>query len=289
VRAQNPSGEPTPGLSAYPRVVDNGYLQAMRIPLVAGRYFDPRDSADSQRTVIINENLARALWPDRDAVGQMITQNGGTMVIGVVGNVRHSSLEEAGGNEMYFNYHQTSDWPGMEMVVRSSRPAESLVPEVLATMAAYDPGLPSGEYYELETLIDNAVAPRLLTTELLGLFSGMALCLAAIGLYGVISNSVVQRTQELGIRLAIGASRRNVLALVLGSGLKLVVVGVIVGLTGAFFLSRLLNSLLFGVTAYDPLAFGGNALLLVLVATAACLIPAYRATRVDPITALRAE
>ncbi len=289
VRAQDTSGQPATGLSAFPRIVDHSYLQAMQIPLVSGRYFDSRDTGDANPAVIINENLARALWPDRDAVGRMITQNGGTIVVGVVGNVRHGSLEEAGGNEMYFNYHQTGDWSGMEMVVRSSRTTASLAPEVRATLALYDPGLPNGEFYELETLIDNAMAPRLLTTQLLGVFSALALTLAAIGLYGVIANSVVQRTQELGIRLAIGASRRNVLTLVLGGGLKLVALGVVLGLTGAFLLSRLLNSMLFGVTAYDPLSFGGNAALLVVVATLACLIPAWRATRVNPISALRAD
>jgi predicted permease len=289
VRAQDSPEQPATGVSAFPRMVDHGYLQAMQIPLVSGRYFDSRDTADAPRVVVINENLARTLWPDRDAVGRMITQSGGTMVVGVVENVRHGTLEEAGGNEMYFDYHQAGDWAGMEMVIRSLRSADSLAPEVRATIAAFDPGLPSGEYYELEALIDNAIAPRLLTTQLLGFFSALALTLAAVGLYGVIANSVVQRTQELGIRLAVGASRASVLTLILGGGLKLVAAGVVIGLAGAFLLSRLLESLLFGVTRYDPLAFGGNALLLTVVAIVACLVPAWRATRVNPITALRAD
>ena len=201
--------------------------------------------------------------------------------MGVVGNVRHGSLEEAGGNEMYLPYRQTGDWGGMEMVVRSPRPAPSLVPEVRAALAAYDPSLPTGEFYELEHLIDNAVAPRRLTTQLLGFFSTLAVTLAAIGLYGVIAYSVSQRTQEIGIRLAIGAQRRDVM--------RLVIAGVIVGLIGAAALTRLLQSMLFGVTAHDPLVFAGNASLMIVVATVACLVPALRATRVDPIVALRAE
>ena len=177
----------------------------------------------------------------------------------------------------------------MEMVVRSTREPASLVPEVRATLARYDPSLPNGEYYELERLVENAVAPRRLTTELLGFFSALAVTLAAIGLYGVIAQSVVQRTQEIGIRMAIGAQRRDVLGLVLIGGLRLVAVGVALGLAGAFALTRVLQTLLFGVTAHDPLTFVGNAALLVAVATAACVLPALRATRVNPIIALRAE
>jgi ABC-type antimicrobial peptide transport system permease subunit len=190
---------------------------------------------------------------------------------------------------MYLNYHQTGDWSGMEMVVRSGRPPESLIKDVRAAMAAFDPSLPSGDYYELERLIDNAVAPRRLTTQLLGFFSVLALTLAALGLYGVIAYSVVQRTQEIGIRMAVGAQRRDVLSLVVKGGLRLVGLGVVLGLASAFALTRVLQTLLFGVTAHDPLTFGGNAVLLVMVATAACVVPALRATRVDPIIALRAE
>ena len=289
VRAKGVVYPPGPGPTVFPRIIDERYLQAMQIPLRAGRYFDERDNAAGEKTVIVNEILARRLWPDRDAIGQAITQDGGRTVVGVVGNVRHGSLEEAGGNEMYLPYRQTGDWGGMEMVVRSTRPAPSLVPEVRAALAAYDPSLPTGEFYELEHLIDNAVAPRRLTTQLLGFFSTLAVTLAAIGLYGVIAYSVSQRTQEIGIRLAIGAQRRDVMRLVLGGGLRLVIAGVIVGLIGAAALTRLLQSMLFGVTAHDPLVFAGNASLMIVVATVACLVPALRATRVDPIVALRAE
>jgi putative ABC transport system permease protein len=274
---------------AYPRMVDQHYLQAMQIPLRAGRFFDDRDDAKAEKVVIINENLAHQLWPDRDPIGQMLAQGGGSKVIGVVANVRHGSLEEAGGNEMYFNYHQTDDWNAMEMVVRSTRLPASLIPDVRAALTAYDPTLPNGEYYELEHLIDNAVAPRRLITELLGGFSALALTLAALGLYGVIAYSVTQRTQEIGIRMAIGAQRGDILQLILRNGLNLVVLGVGIGLAGALALTRVLQSQLFGVTAHDPLVFAGNAALLLLVATAACILPALRATRVDPMTALRAE
>jgi predicted permease len=280
---------PGAGPTVFPRIVDEHYLQAMRIPLKEGRYFDSRDTAKSEKTVIINEHMARELWPGRDAIGQSITQDGGRTVVGVVEDVRHGSLEESGSNEMYIDYHQSGDWGGMEMVVRSSRPTESLAKDVRAAFAAYDPAMPSGEYYELERLVDNAVAPRRLITRMLELFSGLALVLAALGLYGVIAYSVTQRTQEIGIRIAVGAQRRDVLDLILRDGVKLAVVGVVLGLAGALVLSRLLESLLYGVSAHDPLIFVGNAVVLLAVATLACIVPALRATRVDPIEALRAD
>jgi hypothetical protein len=261
----------------------------MQIPLKAGRYFDARDTATSERSVIINEDLAKALWPGQEAVGQMLSQAGGTRVIGVVVNVRHGSLDRAGGNEMYLHYRQTGDWGGMEMVVRSSRPMESRAPEVRAALAAHDPTLPNGDYYPLDRLIENAVAPRRLTTQLLSFFSALALVLAAIGLYGVIAYSVTQRTHEIGIRLAIGAQRRDVLRLILAGGMELVAIGVVCGLTASFFMTRALDSLLFGVTARDPIVFAANAGLVVALALAACVLPAIRATRVNPIIALRAD
>jgi predicted permease len=286
VGAQYPEGQYP---IAYPRIVDSHYLQTMRIPLIAGRFFDEDYNPKGEKAVVINENLARRLWPDRNPLGQKIHVNGESTVIGVVGNVRHSSLEELGGNEMYLDYRQGADWNAMEMVVRSNRPPESLVPEVRAALAAFDPSLPNGEFYELDRLVDDAVAPRRFITQLLGFFSMLALTLAALGLYGVIAYSVIQRTQEIGIRLAIGAQRRDVLQLILRAGLKLVAIGVAVGLASAFALTRLLQSLLFGVTACDPLVFAGDAALLLLVAAVACLVPALRATRVDPVIALRAE
>jgi ABC-type antimicrobial peptide transport system permease subunit len=227
----------------------------MQIPLISGRYFDARDSADAERAIIINESMAHSLWPDQNPISRSVDVKGGSTVIGVVGNVRHGSLEDPGSNEMYLNYHQTDDWPALEMVVRSRRPVESLVPDVRRALGRLDPNLPSGEFYPLEQLIDNAVGPRRLFMQLLGSFSTVALALAAIGLYGVIAYSVVQRTHEIGIRMAIGAQRRDVLKLILRGGLKLVALGIVLGLAGAFAFTRVLQSLLFGVTAHDPLIF----------------------------------
>jgi predicted permease len=274
---------------AFPRIVDHRYLAAMRIPIKAGRYLDERDDAQAPKAVVINESLARRLWPGRDAVGQQIDQNGPCRVVGVVADVRHASLEEAGGNEMYLDYRQIGDWSAVEMVVRSARAPASLVPEVRAALRAHDPGLPSADFYPLERLIDNAVAPRRLITRLLGLFSGLALALAALGLYGVIAYSVVQRRQEIGIRMAIGARRAQVLGLVMASGLKLVAVGIVLGLVSALALTRLLRAMLFGVTAHDPAAYGVNVALLLVVAALACALPALRASRLDPMKTLRTD
>jgi putative ABC transport system permease protein len=274
---------------AFPRIVDHRYLQTMRIPLRAGRYFDANDNAESEKVIVINETLARRLWPGAEAVGQMMSQQGGSRVIGVVGDVRHSTLEEAGGSEMYLNFRQISDWNAVELVVRATRPAASLAPDVRAVMKAFDPNLPATEFTTLDQIVDHAVAPRKLITRLLTAFSSLALVLAAIGLYGVIAYSVSQRTREIGIRLAVGAQRGDVLRMIVGEGFKMAAVGVLLGLIAARLATRVLDSLLFGVAATDWFTFAINAAILVAVALFASVIPARRAARVDPMEALRYE
>lgn len=274
---------------AQPRLIDPQYLDAMRIPLVAGRNFDAQFDPKAGKAVIINQSLARLLWPGQDALGRKIRVNGLSTVIGVVADVRHGTLETTGGNEMYLDCRQSGDWSAMEMVVRSTRAPESLVPEVRNALAAFDPALPNQEFYALERLIEDAVAPRRLVMRLLGFFSTIALGLAVIGLYGVMAFSVTQRRQEIGIRLAIGAQRQDIIGMILGGGFRLVALGVAIGLAAAFALGRLLQSQLYGVSAYDPVTFAGTAGLLAVVALAACLVPAWRATRVDPLVALRAD
>jgi predicted permease len=275
---------------AFPRIVDHRYLQTMRISLRAGRYFDERDNSTTDKVIVINETLAKHLWPGRDAVGQIAVINRQDWrVVGIVGDVRHGTLEQAAGAEMYLNFRQIGDFNAIELVVRTSRLPEPLVPDVRAAMKTFDPALPNSEFTTLDQIVDDAVAPRRLITHLLGAFSSFALALASLGLYGVIAYSVSQRTQEIGIRLAIGAQRRDVLRLVVGEGFRMAAAGVAVGVFAALALSRLLASLLFGVTSNDPLIFSISAGVLTLVALLACYIPARRAAKVDPVVALRYE
>jgi predicted permease len=262
----------------------------MKIPLRAGREFTEHDNATSQKVLIVNETMARRLWPDHDPLGQIaLIGRQEWQVVGVVGDVRHGALEQKASLEMYIPMAQNRDWSSMDLVVRATLPIESLVPNVRTALRSVDPDLPNGAFQTLEQLIDQAVSPRRFVTLVLGGFSVLALILASLGIYGVISYSVNQRTNEIGIRIALGAQTPAVLKLIIGQGAKLAAIGLGIGLAAAFVLTRTLSSLLFGVGATDPLTFVGIALLLTSVALLACYIPARRATRVDPMVALRYE
>ena len=279
---------------AFPRIVDQNYLQTMGIALRAGRYFDAHDIDGAEKVVIINETLARNLWPGRDAVGQILRVGGlgEWLVAGVVEDVRHSTLEEKPSGEIYLKFHQSGglgEGRAVELVVRTSRLPKSLVRDVRAASKEFDPTLPSSEFTTLEQIVDRAVAPRRMITNLLGGFSSLALVLASIGLYGVIAYSVGQRTHEIGIRLAIGAQCSHVLRLIVGEGLKMAMIGVALGLIAAWFVTRVLKNMLFGVSATDPFIFAINAAIMIAVDALACWLPARRATKVDPMEALRYE
>jgi predicted permease len=275
---------------AFPRLVNPGYIRTMKIPLRAGREFTEHDDADSQKVLIVNETMARRLWPDRDAIGQIaLLGREEWQVIGVVGNVRHGALEQTSGLEMYFPMAQNRDWRSMDMVVRSKLPIQSLVPSVRSALRGLDPDLPNSEFQPLAELVDRAVSPRRFVTILLGGFSLLALILASLGIYGVIAYSVNQRINEIGIRIALGAQTPAVLKLIIGQGVKLTIIGLVIGLGAAFALTRVLSSMLFGTDATDPLTFFGIALLLTCVALLACYVPARKATKVDPMVALRYE
>lgn len=274
---------------AFPRIVDPHYLATMQIPLLLGRNFEAGYNPNAEKGVIINQSLARQLFGSENPLGRRIRANGESTVIGVAADVRHASLEEAGGNEMYLDYRQCGDWNAMDLVVRSRRPAESLIPEVRATLTQFDAGLPTGDYRSLDTLIDRAVGPRRLIARLLGFFSALTLGLAAIGLYGVMAFAVGQRRQEIGIRMALGAQRPDILRMILSEGGRVVAIGVALGLVGSLALSRVLQSQIFGVGAHDPLTYLAVVSLLGGTAMLACFLPARRATQVDPLVALRAE
>lgn len=277
------------GVEVFPRMIDPSYFNTMGIPVRAGRGFTPFDTAKTEQVAILSEALAQRLFPGQDALGRQ-TETGGReyRVIGVVGSVRHSSLEAAAEPEMYFPLAQALQ-SSVEMVVRATLRTETLAPEVRRAVQAVDANLPMSEFRTLEQIVAQSVSPRRFVMLLLGGFAGLALLLAALGIYGVLSFSVAQRTPEIGIRIALGAQAADVLRLVLGHGLKLIFSGVALGMLGAFVLTQVLRNMLFGVSATDPLTFGGIALLLTLVALLACWLPARRATKVDPMIALRCE
>jgi predicted permease len=280
-----------PGDVAFPRIVDPGYIRTMRIPLRSGRDFDSNDTIEgAAKVAIINETMARRLWPGAEAVGRIMRTAGDVdlQVIGVVSDVRHAALEQEAGEEMYLLGAQLG-WNTEELVVRTKGSLASIVPAVRAALRHLDPGMPLDGLRSLGEIVDQAVSPRRLIVTLLGLFSLLALILASVGIYGVISYAVSQRTPELGIRLALGATKRGILWLVISDGMKPIAGGLLIGMAAAAALAQVARSLLFGINATDPLTFAANALVFVCVGLLACWMPARRATRIDPMTALRDE
>jgi predicted permease len=274
---------------AFIRVVSDGYFEAAGIPLRAGRVFTQGDRAAGEPVVVINETLARTLWPGQDAVGKSMTQDGGRQVVGVVGDVRHYALEETGGPEMYLPLRQTGDYSAVDLVVRTALPPDTLASAVWAALRPIDPNLPARESQTLQELVDRAVSPRRFLVVLLGGFAGFALLLASLGIYGVISYSVSQRVQEIGIRMALGASATDLQGRILLQTLGLAGLGLAVGMAASRVLASALGSFLFGVTANDPATFIGMGALLAAVAALAGYVPAWRASRIDPMVALRAS
>jgi predicted permease len=275
--------------SVFPRIIDHRYLQAMEIPLRAGRYFTADDTDDTRGVLVINESAAREIFPEREALGGMILMGDEEWeVVGVVGDVRHQALEQASGGEMYMPMTQVG-WPTLEMVVRSSLPPETLIPGVRTALESTDPTLPTGDFHTLESVVDQAVSPRRFTLILLGSFAGTALLLAALGIYSVLSYSVSRRIPEIGIRMALGESGGQVLGRVVARTMTLAGVGIVLGGVGSFVASRLITSLLYDIEPTDPLTFASMVAILLSAAALAGFLPARRAARTDPIAALRAE
>lgn len=273
---------------AHPRLVDWRYIHTMRIPLLAGREFDEHDTADSDKVIIINQTMARRLWPDRDAIGQVVLVNGERRVVGVVHNVRHQSLEQEGEMEMYLPLTQVPS-DSVELVVRTKMDVASLAPGVRAALRAAEPTLPTAQYQELTAFVDRAVSPRRFVMLLLAGFAFAALLLASIGIYGVVSYGVTQRTPEIGIRMALGASAGQVQRDVMKRTVALVSAGIAIGVTAALLLGRLTASLLYQLEPTDPATFAFTVFVLLLVALAAAWLPSRRASHIDPMSALRAE
>jgi predicted permease len=275
--------------SAFVRIVSNGYLKAMGIPLLAGRDFTERDTPSSEQVIMINQTLSRTLWPDQDPIGQVVTQDGGRRVVGVVGDVRHVALEQGSGSEMYLPIRQTHDYSLVDLVVRTTIPPAGLAPTIRAALRPLDPNLPPGEFRTVQQLVDKASSPRRFVVTILTGFSAFALILASLGIYAVISYSVHQRTQEIGIRMALGASARQLRTGIIFQTLRLAGLGMLLGLGASWILTRLLAGLLFAVAPTDPVTFIGTVLILLLIAAVAGYFPARRASRIDPMAALRAN
>jgi putative ABC transport system permease protein len=266
----------------------------MNIPLRRGRYLEAGDDrADAPRVLLINEYMARRHFADQDPLGKQIDfgdaeKNGYYTVVGVVGNVRTETLDDELRAEVYVPYAK-SPWSGMTVVARTSGDPSQLAAALASEVRALDPDLALFDVRTMDRVVAESLAPQRVTMGMLGVFALIALVLAAIGIYAVMSYTVAQRTHEIGIRMALGAQPRNILRMIVGHGMLLAGVGIAVGLTAAYFLMAFMARILYGVTATDPLTFFGISALLALVALAANFFPARRATRVDPMVALRYE
>jgi putative ABC transport system permease protein len=282
--------------------VDVNYIETMKIPLLAGRTFGPQDRPDAPAGLIIDEHLADKFFPGQDPVGQRLqdgmSEQPSVEVVGVVGHVRHYGPDapRTALYQMYYAYPQLPEdaqrqvAANMTVVVRTRGEPHALTAQVRATVRAIDPEQPIFAVSTLEEHIARTLAQRRFTISLLGAFAGLALVLAAVGLYAVMAHAVVQRTHELGVRLSLGAQPRAVVALVVRQGMRLVGAGVLLGLVGAFALSRMMESLLSDdIGATDPASYLGVTAMLALVGLTATWIPARRATRIDPMVAMRHE
>ncbi|HKW88809.1 MAG TPA: ABC transporter permease [Candidatus Acidoferrales bacterium] len=275
-------------LAADWRGVSTDYFRTLGIPLLRGREFTAED-AKNQDALIINEAMAKEFWPNADPLGQKIVnrdQANPLEIIGVVANVKGAGLNEAAKPEMYTV--PRGQWYAF-LILRTSQEPSGLLSAVREQLAAVDKGVPIYQVATMDQLLDRSLAPQRFNLFLLGLFAALALILAAVGLYGVLSFAVTRRIHEIGIRLALGAQPAQILRLIVRQGMALVATGLLLGVVASVLLTRLMASLLFGVSATDPLTFLSVAALLALVALAACYIPARRAMRVDPMTALRHE
>jgi predicted permease len=276
---------------AFPRIVSDGYFASMGIPLKAGRDIAPSDGPNSLPVIVINETMAKALFPAQDPIGKVLL-NGCAKertVVGVVGDVRHLALEQGSGNEMYIPLRQCTDQPSSDLIVRSSMGTAALVAAVRDTLRPIAPTLPGTGVRAIQELVDKSVSPRRLIVFMLGGFAVFALVLASLGIYALISYSVSQRTQEIGIRMALGASAGDVQSRIVMQTLRLSIIGIVLGVVGSAVLARSASGLLFGVTAGDPVTFAVMLAVLLSVALLAGYVPARRASRIDPLVALRVQ
>jgi len=271
------------------RRVNQNYFSALRIPLLRGRNFTDQEVRQGDEVVIVSQQLVNAVFPNEEPLGKrLVSAIGGSayQIIGVVGDIRHNSLAGPPVGAMYF---PTIASPFTNLVIRTKTDHLSIAAALRKEIQAIDPDQPIAAVRPMSSWVDASVSAQRYQTTLLGLFAALAMVLAATGMYGVMSYTVAQRTHEIGVRMALGARRHDVLKLVVRQGMMLAVVGVVVGLAGAYALTRVMAAFLFQVTARDPITFAAVSALLLAVAFVACLVPALRATKVDPLVALRYE
>jgi putative ABC transport system permease protein len=277
------------------------YFGAMGISLKRGRMFSADERVGKPGVVIISETAARTYWPGQDPIGKRMkfAGNNWSTVIGVAADVKDAAMQNAAGPHTYTPYLQVPDdyleqptWDELRtlhVVVRSQDNPGALASAVRGTIASLDPQIAVADVKTMEAYVQESIAPQRFNLLLLGLFAALAVFLAAVGVYGVLSYAVTQRTREIGVRVAMGAQRSNILAMTIREGMQLTFAGAAIGLVGALLLTRLMAGLLYGVTARDPLTFVSVIAVMSLVSLAASYIPARRATRVDPLVALRYE
>jgi predicted permease len=295
-----PSPSELPLAMSY--ITSPGYLKAMSIPLLEGRFFEEGDTLTSAPVIVIDENMAKQYFPGEDPVGQHLSMPAGPdnviefQIIGVVGHVKQQNLDTTEGAivgaQMYISINQVPDdfiFPGTTLVVRTSSDPSAYLSAIRNALTSNGGNATLSNAKTMEQLRGETISDRRFTLILVGVFSALALILASIGIYGVVSYSVAQRTREIGIRMALGASQRQVLRMVVGGGARLAVTGIVIGAAGALVLTQFIRSFLYGVSPADPLTFTGISLILAGVAILASYIPARRAMKIDPNTALRYE
>ncbi|HYO79811.1 MAG TPA: FtsX-like permease family protein, partial [Bryobacteraceae bacterium] len=272
------------------RLVDDSYFETMQIPLRAGRVFSLEDHASSDAVVIVNEALARSFWPGRDPLGRTLTTNNKPRrVVGVVGGVRYFGLERGSELEMYMPIRHVGDSQVVDLVIRGAIPVTRLAPAVREALRRVDPNLPATEFRTMQQLVDRSVFPRRFVFWLVGAFAAFGLILASLGIYGVMSYSVGQRTQEIGVRMALGASARHLQASILRQTMELAALGLLIGVPASWMTARLIQAHLFGVSSSDRTTFGAVLIILTVVAALAGYVPARRASRLNPLDALRVQ
>lgn len=284
-----PGQEPT----AYQTVVTTDYFRTLSIPLHHGRLFTSMDDQQAPKVALVNATMARRHWPNEETLGKKLTITWANKplsaeIVGVVGDVRHTGLDSAPRPEIFLHLPQ-APFGSMTFVIRTSGDPLALLPEIKGEVWAVNKDQPIYSIRTEEQLVADSLSSRRFSLILLGIFAIVSLVLAGVGLYGLVSLSTSQRTQEIGVRIALGAPASRILKMVIGEGIVLALVGIGVGLVGSFLLTRFLNTMLFGITPTDPVTFASISLLLILVALLASYIPARRATKVDPIIALRQE